>query len=192
MTTDKLRNTSGMLVNLNWSVWTVGQAHALMKYWPLNSQTLRQILVKRFSATLDYFKLLLSLFPFTPASEYSRFSSLLFAREVSLQRNVPSGEERGDTAIFAPWLLALLSLLFSSFYFSMKLGWLEFSVFPYFLASTGFELKDLFPPRPPTSLASKLDVTVETDDVICGWRYRLKSCSVSSLLNLRVFTASQN
>lgn len=116
-------------------------------------------MAKRFSATL----------------EYSRFCSLLVATEVSLLRNAPSGDERGDTAIFARWLLSLLSLLFRSFYLSMKLGSLEFSVFPYFLASSGFELKDLFPPPrppppppPPKSLTSKLDVTVETDDVICG------------------------
>ena len=44
--------------------------------------------------------------------------------------------------------------------------------FPYLSASSGFELKDLFPPspppHPPTSLASKLDVTVETDNVMFG------------------------
>lgn len=110
---------------------------------------------------------------FSATLEYSRFCSLLVATEVSLLRNAPSGDEKGDTATFARWLLSLLSLLFRSFYLSMKLGSLEFSVFPYFLASSTFELKDLFPPPPPpppppTSLASKLDVTVETDDVICG------------------------
>ena len=54
---------------------------------------------------------------------------------------------------------------------------IEFSVFPYFLASSGFELKDLFPPTPPPLPSPHTHTQVwpqswmwplKTDDVICG------------------------